>query len=247
MTQVHHYDLLEKNSDDKGLKEINESWDGSGQIPLALNRKLEREIRYLGSNDFAYMSRKLRGHEPAGISVHEMIDDLCKLLKFEIDKKQPLEARLEIFAQKMVDKQFDKLPDDKKREIINEMNFDEHHRKEILDKIINKKEMLLPVIMPMLTGTMGAEVMQGLIISMIAPFIGREAAKQLLVQISTKIPVFGAILGPLLMVGGTGWLLVDMTGPASRKTIPLILYLGVLSFRNGESKEFTENLQNEQL
>ena len=78
-------------TDDKGLKELFASWEGDGPMPRVLNHKIETEIRYLGSNDFAYMTRKLRGYEPAGVSVDEIIDDLCKLLKLEISTAHTLD------------------------------------------------------------------------------------------------------------------------------------------------------------
>lgn len=232
-------------TDGKGLKELNEIWNGTDRIPIDLNHKLEEEIRYLGSNDFAYASRKLRGHKPAGVSMHEIIDDLCKMLKFKIEKGITLEERLEIFAQKMVDKQFANLADDKKREVINGMNFDEHHKNEIIEQVMHKKEMLLPVLVPILTGTAGPAVVQNLILTIIAPYLGRQAATQLATHIATKMSGFGALLGPLAFAGGAGWLVKDLSGPATRKTIPLVLYMGILSFRDGYTNKFKENLQKE--
>lgn len=228
-------------TDDKGLKELYESWEGEGPMPRVLNHKIETEIRYLGSNDFAYMTRKLRGYEPAGVSVDEIIDDLCKLLKLEISTARTLESRLEIFAGKVIDLQFSKLPDERKREILKGMDFEKHHLQEILDRVIDNKEMLLTVILPFLAGKLGPEIIQTLLMSIIARFIGQEAAEKILLVIASRLPMAGAWLNPLLWVGGTGWLILDLLGPASRKTIPLILYLGVLCFRDGETKDFKEN------
>lgn len=228
-------------TDDKGLKELYASWEGDGPMPRVLNHKIETEIRYLGSNDFAYMTRKLRGYDPAGVSVDEIIDDLCKLLKLEISNARTLESRLEIFAGKVIDLQFSKLSDERKREILKGMNFEKHHLQEILDRVINNKEMLLSVILPLFAGKLGPEVLQGLIMSIIVRFIGQEAAEKLLLVITSRLPMAAAWLNPVLWVGGTGWLILDLLGPASRKTIPLILYLGVLCFRDGETKDFKEN------
>lgn len=228
-------------TDDKGLKELFASWEGDGPMPRVLNHKIETEIRYLGSNDFAYMSRKLRGHGPAGVSVDEIIDDLCKLLKLEISTAHTLEARLEIFAGKVIDLLFAKLPDEQKREILQGLNFEKTLLQEILDRAINNKEMLLAVILPFLAGKSGPDVIQTLLIAIIGRFIGKEIAEKLLLIIASRLPMAGAWLNPLLWAGGTGWLILDLLGPASRKTIPLILYLGVLCFRNGETRDFKEN------
>ncbi|WP_165075159.1 MULTISPECIES: hypothetical protein [unclassified Desulfovibrio] len=226
-------------TDDKGLRELYASWEGDGPMPRVLNHKIETEIRYLGSNDFAYMTRKLRGYEPAGVSVDEIIDDLCKLLKLEISTARTLESRLEIFAGKVIDLQFSKLPDERKREILKGMDFEKHHLQEILDRVIGNKEMLLTVLLPLLKGALGPDIIQALIMSIIVPYIGKEAAEKLLLIIASRLPV--TWFNPLLWVAGTGWVILDLLGPASRKTIPLILYLGVLCFRNGETKDFRED------
>lgn len=225
-------------TDDKGLGEMFRRWRPGEAMPLDLNHKIETEIRYLGSNDFAYMRRKLAGATPAGVSVEEIIDDICKLMKIEIPLADTLEGRLEIFAGNVVDDQFRKSSPQRQRTLIEKMGFDEFRRQEIFDKLKNNQDKLLPVILPMLSGSLGPQVLQGLIISVLSQFIGKEAAKRLLVQVAQRIPVVGAALGPILLAGGAGWLIVDLAGPASRKTIPLMLYLGVLALRDGATRDF---------
>ncbi len=209
---------------------------------MELNHKIEREIRYLGSNDFAYMTRKMRGYEPAGVSVDEIIDDLSKLLKIQISNASTLEARIEIFSGSVIDKQFAKLPEERQREVLKNMNFDKHHIDVILKRIIDNKELLLSVILPILGKTIGPEVFQSIIISIIAQFIGLQSAKQILAQIVSKLPLGTAWLGPVVWGATAVWSIADLSGPASRKTIPLILYLGVLCLRDGQTEEFMENL-----
>lgn len=135
------------------------------------------------------MTRKLRGYDPAGVSVDEIIDDLCKLLKLDISTAHTLESRLEIFAGKVLDKQFSSLSDERKREILKEMGFEKHHLEEILEKVINNREMLLAGLLPLLQGGSGPVVIQALLISIIAPFIGRQAAEAILMQIFSKFAV----------------------------------------------------------
>lgn len=225
-------------TDDRGLRELFASWQPGKAMPLELNHKLETEIRYLGSNDFAYMRRKLRGDVPAGVSVEEIIDDICKLMKIGIPLAETLEGRLEIFAGNVVDEQFRKSSPQRQRALIERMGFDEFRRRELWEKLKNNQEKLLPVLLPMLRGALGPQVLQGLILSVLSQFIGREAAKRLLVQVAQRIPVIGAALGPILLAGGAGWLVVDLAGPASRKTIPLMLYLGILALRDGMTQDF---------
>lgn len=223
--------------DGDGLKELLESWEGEGPMPRVLNHKIEKEIRYLGSNDIAYVTRVMRGYDPAGVGVDEIIDDLCKLFNLEISTAHTLEARLEIFAGKVIDQQFAKLSDEQKREILKKMNFEKHHLNDVMDEIIKKQELLLPVLLQLLKGSLGPEVIQALLMSIIGSVIGKGVAQQTLIQISTKLP-----FGPVFWGLGIGWLILDLLGPASRKTIPLMLYMAVLSFRDGATKEFTNSL-----
>lgn len=225
-------------TDDKGLAELCAGWIEGEQIPLALNHKIETEIRYLGSNDFAYMRRKLRGDVPAGVSVDEILDDICKLMKIERPSASTLEGRLEIFAGNVVDDQFKKSSLKRQRELIERMGFDEFRRNEIFEKLKNNQDKLLPVLLPMFKGQLSTQVVQGLILSILSQFIGQEAAKRLLIQVAQRIPVVGGALGPLLLAGGAGWLIADLAGPASRKTIPLMLYLGILALRDGPTYDF---------
>lgn len=218
-----------------GLAKLCSLWD-AGPMPLPLNHKLETEIRYLGSNDFAYMRRKLAGCVPAGVHVDEIIDDICKLMKIQIPLAETLEERLEIFAANLVDQQFSRLAPERQRALIASMGFDEYRRREVMAKINEKRERLLPIILPLLTSGAGQQIFQGLILSILTQFIGRETARRVLIQAGQRLPVLGASLGPLLLAGGAGWLIADLAGPASRKTIPLMLYLGLVSLRkrNGE-------------
>lgn len=225
-------------TDDKGLGILYERWQPGTKMPIELNHKIETEIRYLGSNDFAYMRRKKRGDVPAGVHIDEIIDDICKLMKIEIPIAATIEGRLEIFAANVVDDQFRQASPQRQRAMIDRMGFDEFRRREILDKLNTGKEKFLPILLPMLSAQRAPQILQALIFSILSQFIGKETAKRLLVQVAQKIPVVGAALGPILLAGGAGWLIVDLAGPASRKTIPLMLYLGSLALRDGTTREF---------
>lgn len=190
-----------------------------------------------GSNDVAYLTRKLRGYVPAGVPVDEILDDLCKLLKLKVITADTMEARLEIFAGEVINQQLAKMRPEEILKIIGP-NTGKYHAKELLELIKKNKDILLSILTPLL-GKAGADVIQTLIIAILEKFVGKEAAKALLKSIASKLPVAGPWIGPAVAAAWTLW---DLTGPASRKTIPLMLYLGVLSFRDGETKEFRETL-----
>lgn len=227
-------------TDDKKLRAYNEVWDGEGKIPLPLNQQLETEIRYLGSNDLAYSIRKARGITPAGVEMDEIIDDLCELTKIKVSKSASLEKRLEEFAAALVDIQFKKLSVERQKELINQMGFDTTKVKYILEKVIDHKELLIPVLIQILGRSAASEAIIALLLNIISMIVGKEAAQIIFTFIASRVP--GAIgLGPIIAVAMGGWTIIDMLGPASRKTLPLVLYLGVLSFRDGVCEDFMKD------
>ena len=92
-------------TDDKGLKEMLGQWT-TGIMPLLLAQKIEKELRYLGSSDVAYAARKLRGLDPAGVPVDEMLDDISKVLKIKLKRVGTLEGKFEALAKGVVEKTF---------------------------------------------------------------------------------------------------------------------------------------------
>ena len=195
----------------------------SGPMPIALAQKFEKEIRYVASSDIAYGARKIRGIEPAGIDIDELIDDVCTVMKIPIKKVGTIEGKLEYLAKRIVDKTFMEQPP-------------EEQVKKILKNIKEHKEKLIPVLVIILGKEAALNFANTILIGIIVVFVGKKTAEQLLKVLITKMPWLAA-LGPMAIVGLTGWTLLDICGPATRKTIPLTLHLGILSLRNSIENE----------
>lgn len=220
-------------TDDKGLKEWLEHWrTEGGKMPLPLARKLETEIRYLGSSDVAYLARKLRGKVPAGVPVDEMLRDICKVLKIKQRRVSTLEGRLEEFAKGVVDKAFFDNSPEEQLEMLKNFDFSEETRQIITDHLKMGKKLALPMLRKMIGPKATMSFIEAVIYSVIAMFVGKEAAKQLLKTIMTKCPWLAA-LGPVAIAALTGWTVLDLCGPAMRKTIPILLHLSLVSLQNG--------------
>jgi len=224
-------------TDDKGLREMDSMWDGKNIMPVPLANKIETEIRYLGSNDAAYLYRKLKGENPAGVELEEIINDVCDVMKIKIRRVGTIESKLEMFCRAMVDKAFFDMSREKQVELLKKMDVSDEAIKIIMDQVNNKKKMLLPVILGLLGKQTAMQIAQAIITAVIAVFIGQQAAKILLANLMTKMPWLAA-LGPIFIAILTGWTIIDFAGPASRKTIPLMLYLGLICLRDGETEEF---------
>ena len=96
----------------------------------------------------------------------------------------------------------------------------------------NGKVAVLPILMQVLGPKITLGIIETIVIGLIANIIGREAAKQLVKELIKRNPWMNA-LGPIVWVASGTWLAFDLQGPAFRKTVPICLYLGMVSLRDG--------------
>lgn len=199
-----------------------------------LAKVVEREIRYVGSSEVAYAFRKITGSDdPVGVSVHEIIDDVSKILKVKQKLLGTVEAKVERLVKWAVEKTFFALTPEQQRELFEKAGVGKNQQNEFFEKIKNNKAHFLPLLLSVLGPEITAMIVQGLAISAMATFMGRKAAEALLKNFVTKFPWWAEWLGPIVWSLSLGWLAIDLQGPANRKTIPIMLYLGVVGLRDG--------------
>lgn len=229
-------------SDDKGLKAMLARWT-TGTMPLSLAWKLETELRYLGSSDIAYAVRKMRGLEPAGVSVEEMLEDISKVLKISYKKVGTLESRLERLAKNMFEKAFLSMTPEEQREILKKMDLTQEQWELLMDYIKKRGvKLVLPVLVNVIGPKATMKLMEAVIFSIITMFLGKEAARQLLKIIIARFPWLAG-MGPVAVAALTGWTVVDLCGPAMRKTIPILLILSMVALRDGaEDADFWKDI-----
>jgi len=101
------------------------------------------------------------------------------------------------------------------------------------DKIKNNKAHFLPLLLSVLGPEITATIVQGLAITTIAAFMGRKAAEELFKNLIARFPWWAEWLGPIVWGLSWGWLAIDLQGASNRKTIPVLLYLGIVGLRDG--------------
>ena len=78
-------------------------------------------------------------------------------------------------------------------------------------------------------------IVQGLIKTIIfgtiAKIIGQQLANRLFTFLVGRLPWWVNWIGPAAWTLSIGWTTIDLQGPAKRKTIPIVLYLGLCSMR----------------
>ncbi|MCL8021686.1 hypothetical protein [Klebsiella pneumoniae] len=223
-------------SSDKELKELLTCYrsDPNTSNKVRLAKALEREIRYLGSADVAYMFRKIfKEEDPAGVSIREIIDDVSVKLKVKQKQLGGIEARLERLVRLAAEKTFLSMSPEQQRKLFEESGIGCEQQNEFFIRLKDNKAALLPLLMSVLGPEITARLVQGLAVLAISQFIGKEAAKKLIEQLATKFPWWSNWLGPIVWGLSLSWLAFDLQGAANRKTIPIMLYLGLVGLRDG--------------
>jgi uncharacterized protein YaaW (UPF0174 family) len=207
--------------------------------PIASNKEqlarvMEREIRYVGSADIAYAFRKLfKNEEPAGVSFKEIIEDVSGKIGVQQKPLGSIEARLERLVRASAEKSFLAMSPDQQRKLFEESGVGREQQNEFFNRLKGNKAALLPLLMSLLGPEVTAKLVQGLAVVAIAQFMGKEAAKKLVEQLVTKFPWWAEWLGPIVWGLSLSWLAIDLQGAACRKTIPIMLYLGIVGLRDG--------------
>lgn len=223
-------------SADAELKKLLAEYRGNGTADkkIELAQAIEREIRYVGSADVAYVIRKLKGNEiPAGVSFDEMVDDVSRKLKVKQKLVGTAEAKVERLVKWAVEKTFFQMTEQQQREMFEKAGVGKGQQDEFFEKITNNKTHFLPMLLSLLGPEVTATIVQGIAISAMAAFMGRKAAEELFKNLALRFPLWAQWLGPIVWTLSLGWLALDLQGAANRKSIPILLYLGIVGLRDG--------------
>lgn len=194
---------------------------------------VDKQIRYYGSSDLAYVFRSIFNND-GGVSGLELVGDVADKLKHKLKHSNSVESNLESLAVAIVNKELiSKKPEElieavRKMDIMSDQDlnqFKEHIKK-------SGSAIALPVFLKMLGPKVTLKLIENILIGVISYFIGATAARQIVTEILKRNPLLNA-LGPVVWVVSGTWLAFDMQGPAYRKTIPICLYLGIVSLRDG--------------
>lgn len=226
----------------EGLEELRD--DASESMKMELSRLLEGEIRYAGSAELAYFCRWLFADE-AGVSTDEIVGDVAGKLGVKLRMIGPTEAKIERLVKAVVEKQFLDLSPEQQREMLREQGIG----KGVIDEILKRlkehgKVAAIPILLQIIGREAVEKIVTTVVIRVIAGVMGRDAAKQLIMHLATKFPWWAEWIGPVAWGITAGWVALDVQGPAYRKTIPAMLYLGLVGLRDGpeDGDEFwTEN------
>ena len=205
-----------------------EADDADAEARQALDRRLEREIRYLGSADLAYLTRYAFGKEP-GVPFREIVRDVAKALKVEPPPMGTEREEVEAVVERYATQQFAELPPEEQQALLERLGVDQDRAAAFLKKSAGV------FALPALISAFGVVVVDGLIKTVIfgaiGKLIGAQLAARLFQMLAARLPWWVGWIGPAAWSLSISWAVLDVQGPALRKTIPVVLYLGLCSLR----------------
>jgi len=224
-----------------GSSELSVLWtkylDTPGLYKQALIEEIDYQIRYFGSSNFAYLKRRIdsldnKDVDPC-VSASEVVNDVYHKLKVKIKiGPSSIETRLQRLVSKVVEHELLHMPPEKLTQAFKSIGMGDADINELMGKLQESgKIAILPVLIKILGPEITLNVIQTIIVSMLAQITGAEAAKQLMKEVVRRNPWMNA-LGPIVWVLSGTWFAYDMQGPAFRKTVPICLYLGIVSMRS---------------
>lgn len=200
----------------------------SAENRRALEEQLETTIRYLGSSDIMYAARFVTGGDP-GAPFAGIVRDVATSLKVDPPPLGTDREMVEKVATDYATKTFSELSPEEQQKMLEDLGVEREKAVAFLKRSAGV------FALPMLIEAFNIVIVQGLIKTIIfgtiAKIIGRQLAGRLFSFLAGRLPWWVSWVGPAAWTLSIGWTALDIQGPARRKTIPIVLYLGVCSLR----------------
>lgn len=217
-------------TDDRALKADLARFEatGSAESRAALDARIEKTVRYLGSADLAFWLRQAIGQAP-GVSFDEIVRDVARALEVDEPQGGTLRARVEALTEAHVARTFGELPPEKQRALLRDLGVGEQQ----IGRFLRTSAGVFAF--PLLVQAFDAFVVQGLVRNVvfgtIARLVGTRVSQGLFGLLAARMPWWLRLVGPAAWTLSIGWTVLDLQGPALRKTVPVVLYLGLVSHR----------------
>ena len=194
---------------------------------------LEQEIRYLGSSDVAYLFRKIvKARGGPGVPFRELVTDVSRKLKLADQPRLCTdEELLERLVQAYTSARMRALPVEEQRALLEDAGMSAQDVRSFLRG--GAARFAIPALIQVAGIPVAQKLITNAVIGTVSAYIGREAAKTLIGQLAARFPLWGQWLGPIAWGVSGLWTAYDLQGPATRKTIPITLYLGLCMLRDG--------------
>ncbi len=201
---------------------------GSEEDRAQVVEKLEREIRYLGSSDIAYLMRYVTGRDP-GVSLREILRDVAHTLKVRPDRLGTDREVMIDLVQQYATSQFADLSADEQQRMLEDLGVEKEKATAFLMR--SAGVFALPVMIEAFSAVIVEGLIKRVVLATIAKFLGEQAAQKIFLWVAGRFPWWLKWVGPAAWTASVSWTALDLQGPAMRKTVPVVLYLGLCCVR----------------
>lgn len=217
-------------TDDRRLQALLRTYEETGtpEARKALETALSREIRYLGSSELAYAGRYLLGREP-GVSFREITRDVAHALKVPAPPPGTDRQCAEYVVEGYVTREFAALSPEEQQRMLEDLGVAPDRAAAFLKR--SAGVFALPMFIQAFSTLVVEGLLKKIILGTIARLLGSRAAQWLFQVIVGRFPWWIGWIGPAAWTLSIGWTTLDLQGPALRKTIPIVLYLGLCGLR----------------
>src|SRR5690606_14159479 len=165
----------------------------------------------------------------------EIVRDVARALRVEPPRLGTDRERLEAVVEQYATQQFASLTPEEQQRMLVELGVEQDKAA----RFVLKSAGVFSV--PLLIAAFDAIVVQGLIKNIIfgtiARLVGRQLSARLFSLLAGRLPWWVSWIGPAAWAVSIGWTALDRQGPAMRKTIPVVLFLGLCSLRDRHDPE----------
>jgi uncharacterized protein YaaW (UPF0174 family) len=201
----------------------------SEEALVVLQAAFEDAIRYLGSSELAYHYRRATVGE-GGVSFRLIVEDVARVLGVRVRRTAPVDEMVADLAATYATVAFGKMDRESQQQMLTELGIDHEQAARFLRR--SAGVFAIPVLLQAFNAVVVEALIKRVIFGAIARFIGSRLAGQLFAFLAGRLPWWVNWVGPVAWAGSIGWTATDLQGPAYRKTVPVVLYLGLCVVRD---------------
>jgi uncharacterized protein YaaW (UPF0174 family) len=204
------------------------------EMRAVLDDALVEAVGYLGSGEAAYWLRKASG-KPPGVSFQEVARDVARKLKLDVRLVGTDREVAETIAELYATETFSGLEAQEQQRLLEELGVERDRAVAFLKS--SAGVFALPLVLQTFDAIVVRGLVQGVIVRAITRMVGTTVARRLLGFAVSGMPWWLKWIKPAAWTLSLGYAGYKVQGPADRKIVPLVLYLGLVALRTSYAEE----------
>jgi len=202
---------------------------GEAEDRARLDLLVQEDLGYLGSADAAYWTRRLGG-KPGGVPFDEIVNDVAKYLEVRLPRDGTTDEHLALLASSWTRRMLVTLPANEVHAFLDALGVEEAQAWRLLGR--TSAAFSVPLLLSGVEYLLVHHLVRGVLLSNLTRFLGQRISTMVLGAMVSRFPWWTRWIVPAAWVGSLGFTVLDLQGPAFRKTVPVVLYLGSLVLRD---------------